>query len=153
MQTVTRMHSSRMRTARPAHSLGGVREVLWPGPGGREVLWPGPGGWGGRSCDLVPGGGCCGPGPGGREGGRCCDLVPGGGEGGRCCDLWCCPPPSPRVRQTDACENITFARFATRAVTILHPPLALNFIFCRHCSAFYLLHKTNVIGFERNLLN
>ena len=29
------------------------------------------------------------------------------------------PPPLKYYRMTDACENITFARFATRAVTIL----------------------------------
>ena len=29
------------------------------------------------------------------------------------------PPPPPRVGQTNACENITFARFATRVVKIL----------------------------------
>ena len=57
---------------------------------GREVLWPSP-----RGRKVLW------PGPGG-----CCDLVPGGG----------CPPPPPRVGQTDACENITFARSAKRAV-------------------------------------
>ena len=41
----------------------------------------------------------------GREGGRSCDLVSGRP-----------PPPPPPVGQTNACENITFARFATRAV-------------------------------------
>ena len=30
--------------------------------------------------------------------------------------LMSCLPPSPKVEQTDACENITFARFTTRAV-------------------------------------
>ena len=42
-------------------------------------------------------------------------LSPGLG-GGRCCDLVAQPPPPPRVEVTHACENITFARFATRAV-------------------------------------
>ena len=63
------------------------------------------GGGGGRHSDQVP------PGPGGGEGGRHSDLVP-------CC-IWCVTyPPPPGVEQTNACENITFARFATRAVNI-----------------------------------
>ena len=68
-------------------------------------------------------------------------IVPGGvlstwseGEGGRCCDLVPSGPPPPRVGQTNACENITFA---TRAVidntfgtttwtTKYHPNCVLN---------------------------
>ena len=36
-------------------------------------------------------------------------------------DLWCCPPPPPSWTEsvTHACENITFAGFATRAVKIV----------------------------------
>ena len=40
-----------------------------------------------------------------------------GGGGGEVVDHWCCPPPLPKYyRMTDACKNITFARFVTRAV-------------------------------------
>ena len=99
---------------------------------------------GGRCCDQVPsaGGRCCDQDPsgGGRchdhvqsGGGRCCDQVRSGGggvvtrsnlEGGRCCDqvpsgggevLWPDHLP-PSDGQTNACENITFTRFAMRAV-------------------------------------
>ena len=47
--------------------------------------------------------------------------MPGGG--GRCCPEICVvallPPPPPKYyRMTDACKNINFARFATRAVNI-----------------------------------
>ena len=53
---------------------------------------------------------------------------PGQGEGGvvtfdpgrgEVVNIWCCPsppPPPPGVEVTHACEIITFARFATRAV-------------------------------------
>ena len=34
-------------------------------------------------------------------------------------------PPPPGVGQTDACENITFARFATRAVMIKKTPVSI----------------------------
>ena len=109
----TRMHCSRMRTARLHIVPGGEGGVVtWPCGGGRccdlvlggrEVLLPGPGGGGGRCCDLVPGRGggvvtwSWGGGvltwsrAGGRYfylvlwGGRCCDLVLG--VGGRCYDL------------------------------------------------------------------
>ena len=53
-------------------------------------------------------------GPGGRE-----VLCPGPGGGGGSIVTWSPtnpPPPPPEVGQTNACENITFARFATRAV-------------------------------------
>ena len=44
---------------------------------------------------------------GGREGGGCCDQVPSS----------LLPPPPPfSDRMTNTCENITFTRFATRAV-------------------------------------
>ena len=60
---------------------------------GREVLLPGSGGEGG----VVT-------------------WSQGGGER-RCCDLVAhLPAPPPGVGQTDTCENITFARFATWAV-------------------------------------
>ena len=41
---------------------------------------------------------------------------------GEVVDHWCCPPPPPPPppfsdRMTNTCENITFARFATRALT------------------------------------
>ena len=83
---------------------------------GGVVTWSHPGGGGGeggvvtRSHVQVRGGG-----------GRCCDQVPcpgPGGGGGRCCDMvhGQPPPPPPGLGQTDACENITFARFAKRAV-------------------------------------
>ena len=102
----TRMHSTRMRTARLCIVGGG----------------------GGRCCDQVRGGG---------GGGRCCDQVWGGGgevlwpgpgwgggrEGGavqRPLVLHSSPPPPPRWTEwmTHACKNITFARFAKRAVKI-----------------------------------
>ena len=95
-----------MHSSRPAHS-----------PGRRGC------------CDLVPGGG-----------GRCCDLVPGGREvlwhGPRGREVlwpgprvragaevlwsgpWSTPPPPFSDRMTNTCVNITFARFATRAVNI-----------------------------------
>ena len=122
----------------PCSGGGGGREVLRPGPmsmfrggGGRE------GGAVTRSHVHVPGGG-----EGGREGGRCCDQVPcsgpGGGEGGVVTRShvqvrgggrvvlwqgpWFTPPsPPPGLGQTNACENITFARFATRAVINVGP--------------------------------
>ena len=80
-----------MRTARLRIVPGeGGREVLWPGPGGREVLWPGPG----RGAGVVTW----------SQGGKV--LWPG---------PWSTPPP-PGVELTHACENIIFARFATRTV-------------------------------------
>ena len=54
-----------------------------------------------------------GQGGGGGKAGRCC---PGGREVGVVRGVLSTPPP--HVGQTDACENITFARFATRAVKI-----------------------------------
>ena len=94
------MHSSRMRTARLHIVPGGGRccdlergGVLWPGQGGGVVTWTGGVLWPGQG------------------GGRCCDLA----RGGRPLVL---PTPSPGVEVTHACENITFARFATRAVKI-----------------------------------
>ena len=98
---------------------GGGREVLSPGPGGeeeggvvtcaqgeggREVLSPGPGG--GREV-LSPAWG----------GGRCCDLCRGG-EGGVVTRSLVHSFLPPAVEVTHACENITFVRFATRAVMI-----------------------------------
>ena len=78
--------------------------VVHGGGGQREVLSRGEGG-------VVQGGRCC---PGG---GRCCQEV---GRrccpGKRCCALLPPPPPPPTVGQTNACENITFARFAMQAV-------------------------------------
>ena len=46
-----------------------------------------------------------------RGGGRCSDLVTGGGL-----TIGVAHLPPPGVEVTHACENITFARFATRAV-------------------------------------
>ena len=70
----TRMHSSRMRTARLRIVRGGE---------GGVVSWSG---GGGRCCDLVLGGG-----------GRCCVLVLGGR---RCCDLVAhLPPPHPELNR------------------------------------------------------
>ena len=61
----------------------------------REVLSLGPGGGGGRCCHLVWGGGVVTWSP---------------------TSLPLPPPPPPGVEVTHACENITFARFTTRAV-------------------------------------
>ena len=99
------------------------------GGGGRRVLWPCPRwGGGGRCCDHVPGGGVgrgrvlwtCprwGEGAGvvtmSQVGGWVLWPFPGG-RGGGCCDLVAHLPPGLEV--THACENITFARFATWAV-------------------------------------
>ena len=58
-----------------------------------------------RCCDLVPGGE------------RCCDLVPGGGVVTFGVAHPTPPPPPTGVEVTHACENITFSRFAMRAVT------------------------------------
>ena len=73
---VTRMHSSRMRTARLriVSVWGGGGVVTWCHPGGEGgvVTWSHPGG--GRCCDQVP----C-PGPGG--GGVVTWSHPGGGAG------------------------------------------------------------------------
>ena len=62
----TRMHSSRMRTARLCIVPGGGGVVTWSHPGGGGVVtWSHPGGGGEGCCDQVP----C-PGPGGEgEGG------------------------------------------------------------------------------------
>ena len=109
-----------MRTARLRIVLRGGKCCDQVQGGSREVLWPCP--WG--------------------KGGRCCDhglisslyyiaadlldveimriMLPWE-------VLWSCPwstplpppPPPPRVEVTHACENITFARFATRAVIIV----------------------------------
>ena len=68
------------------------------------------------------------PGPGGREELRCCHLVLGGREGGVV--TWLPTSPAPGVEVTHACENITFARFATRAVIII----MLGNIFHSHIS-------------------
>ena len=132
------MHSSRMRTAR-LHIVrgGGGRGVLWPGPmsmsGGRErgvvtrshvhVRGGGGGGEGGvvtRSHVHVRGGG------GGREGGvvtRSHVHVRGGREGGvvTMSLVHSSLPPPFGDRMTNTCENITFARFATRAVKTYEP--------------------------------
>ena len=85
------------------------------------------GGGDGGCCDQVP---CLCGGGGGvvtrshvhGGGGGCCDQVPclyPEGEG-RCCPeafgVATLPSPPPGLGQTDACENITFTRFAKRAV-------------------------------------
>ena len=142
-----------MRTARLCIVPGGGgREVLWSGPGGGVVAWSW--GGGGRCCDLIPGGWrCCGLvpggemlwlGPGGREGGVV--TWSGGrevlwsGPGGREV-LWPGPwsptSPPPRVGQTNACENITFARFATWAVKTTIIP----FITSMHSSMMRIAHR------------
>ena len=98
-----------MRTARlpivpvlSPGSRGGGGVVTWSW-GEVEVLSPGPGGGGEGGVVTWAGGEVLSPGPGGR--------------GGRCCDLVAHLPPL-GVEVTHACENITFARFATRAVII-----------------------------------
>ena len=122
----------------PAHwPKGGGREVLLSRggdlvPGGGRCCCPE---GGGRCCDLVPGG------MGGREvllsrGGGAVLWSGPGGEGGAVVQrgggvvhsshppltmwpipwcIWCNTSP-PGLGQTNACENITFARFATWAV-------------------------------------
>ena len=134
----TRMHSSRMRTTRLRIVRGGGRCCdLWPWPGGRcydlwpwpwgEVLWPLTLGvlWpltlarGGRLYDLWHWlGGVMTFDPGQGEGGRCYDLWPWPGGGGGWSLVLSISPPPKYYRMTDACENITFARFATRVVII-----------------------------------
>ena len=53
-------------------------------------------------------------------GGRCPDLISSGGGmvGVVTWSMVIHLPPPPRVEVTHACENITFARYATRAVKI-----------------------------------
>ena len=132
-----------MRSARLCIVLGGGALTFDPGWGRCCDLWPWPGGavtfdpgqgevfWPltlprGRCCDLCPGhgGGVVTFDPGW---GSCCDLWPWPGAEGvvildpswgwEVVDLWCCPPPpSKYYRMTDACENIAFARYATRVV-------------------------------------
>ena len=93
-------------------------------------------------CPGGEGGRCCPGGEGGvvqRGGGR--EVLSTGGEGGREGRGGCCPGgggavtwslvahlPPPRVGQTDACEIITFARFATRAVKTLKIPVCGNIL-------------------------
>ena len=130
------MRTARLRIVRWG---GGGEGVLWPGPmsmsgggGGKvgvvtrsHVHVQGGGGVVTRSHVHVGGGGVLWPGPmsmsGGEGGGW--GLWPGpmsmSGEGREVLSrgIWCCntsvPPPPP-----NACENITFARFAKRAVKI-----------------------------------
>ena len=123
----------------------GGREVL--SRGGREVLSRG----GGEGGVVQRGGGCC-P-EGGRccpKGGRCCpeggvvhslpsdldrqmpvgggEVLSRGGEGGvvQRGEEVLSTPPLPGLGQTNACENITFARFATRAVIIAFNAIPLQ---------------------------
>ena len=92
----TRIHSSRMRSTRP---LTVVPVYMLVGGGG--------GGGGG----VVQGGG-----------GRCCPPTsrqdsPSDHVTYPMMHLVShLPPPLPGVEQTDACQNITFARFATQAI-------------------------------------
>ena len=118
------MHSSRMRTACLRIVLGGG-VVTWSQGGreggvvtwsqGREVLSRGKEGVEReRCCDLVLGRGRCCPGGGREVLSRGREVLSRGG-GGRPLVL----PTSPlRVEVTHTCENIAFARFATRAVKI-----------------------------------
>ena len=112
--------------------FGGGGEVLWPltlARGGGGVVTLNPDWGGGGCCDFWP-----------WPGGRCCDLWPWPGEGGGVVTLdpgqgggvgrWLIfgvvhPPPHPRVGQTIACENITFAMRAVKIVKnapLLPPP-------------------------------
>ena len=68
------------------------------------------------------------------QGGGGCDQVPcpclgGGGVVQRHLVLQHLPPPG--LGQTDACENITFARFAKRAVNINQKANFANFVYYR----------------------
>ena len=92
----------------------------WSRGGGRGVLCPCPGGEGGVVHLVLGGGWCCAHVPGGR-GVLSTWFRGGGGEGG--------VVQRPLVlqhRMTNTCENITFARFATRAVTILRVDRHVN---------------------------
>ena len=73
-------------------------------------------------------------------------VFPDGGGGGGCLlggggglHSWGTPPN--KVEQTNECENIIFARFATRAVKII----LLRFQLRRRCSRNYLSGKRRVV--------
>ena len=110
------MHSSRMCTAHlPTVRGGGCCDLTWPGPRGKgegccDLTWSR-----GRGAVVV----------------TWPDLVPGEGRRGAGVVTWPGPrgevlhqdqvttPLSPQYyRMTDACKNITFAHFATRAINI-----------------------------------
>ena len=120
--------------------LGGT-VVLWPGPRvGGVVTWSRVGG---RSNDLVPRGKVLCPDPmfGGRE-----VLWPGlAGEVGFVTSPL---PPLFSDRMTNTCENITFARFTTRAV-IISQILKMNFapLNTRHGTPKMIQFTTNNINY------
>ena len=125
-----------MRTARLLTRWGGGGAGWWPSPGGGggsdQVPVDQWGGGGGRGVMTWSRGG---------GGGRCSDLVTwsrGEGGGGWPLVLPTSPPFSDRM--TNTCENITFARFAMRAVkTYVHG----GFVFSeseQHAWTDHLLH-------------
>ena len=123
--SITRMHSSRMRTARPLTVVpvcimgGGGGVGQWPFlPGGGVELWP-------RGVvALWPRGGGDQVWPGGgevtrsdQEGGWWPSLTGGGGDQVWPVDLShdALHVPPPKVEQTNACENIAFATLSLQS--------------------------------------
>ena len=109
------------------------REVMWPAPGGRDVLWPDPRGEGG----VVTW----------SQVGRECAVTWSRGEGGDVTfGVAHLSPPPHRWTEwvTHACENITFARFATRAVIIFWYGSMLSVLHYQASSANKLEDGMNV---------